>query len=65
VLADTVFRAIAGLEQSRKDGRDMTAINRPENLFEGVQPSPYEAIAPGLAAYQRDAVEAYATSRLG
>ncbi|SCD89169.1 TipAS antibiotic-recognition domain-containing protein [Streptomyces sp. ScaeMP-e83] len=25
----------------------------------------YEAIAPGLAAYQRDAIEAYATSRLG
>ena len=24
----------------------------------------YEAIAPGLAAYQRDAIEAYATTRL-
>ncbi|MFF3991733.1 MerR family transcriptional regulator [Streptomyces cyaneofuscatus] len=158
-LATTVFRTIADLEQSRKDGREMTAINRPENLFEGVQPSQYEenlrdfpalaeagarraaamspaeveagqrertalmirlaelmvagaepgadavlaevdgqyraftgpspvsadefravgracvdneqwrgvyeAIAPGLAAYQRDAIEAYATARLG
>ncbi|HEY9438138.1 MAG TPA: TipAS antibiotic-recognition domain-containing protein, partial [Streptomyces sp.] len=26
--------------------------------------APYEAIAPGLAAYQRDAIEAYATVRL-
>ncbi|MFD3789802.1 MerR family transcriptional regulator [Streptomyces cyaneofuscatus] len=25
----------------------------------------YEAIAPGLAAYQRDAIEAYAAARLG
>ncbi|WP_324795146.1 MerR family transcriptional regulator [Streptomyces cyaneofuscatus] len=41
-LATTVFRTIADLEQSRKDGREMTAINRPENLFEGVQPSQYE-----------------------
>jgi hypothetical protein len=24
----------------------------------------YEAIAPGLAAYQRDAIEAYVTTRL-
>ncbi|MFW3473370.1 MerR family transcriptional regulator [Streptomyces microflavus] len=158
-LAATVSRTIAELEQSREDGREMTAINRPENLFEGVRPSQYEenlrdfpalaeagalraaamspaeaeagqrertalmirlaelmaagtdagadavlaeidgqyraltelspvsaeefraigrscvdneqwrgayeAIAPGLAAYQRDAIEAYATSRLG
>ncbi|MFJ5740916.1 MerR family transcriptional regulator [Streptomyces microflavus] len=158
-LAATVSRTIAELEQSRKDGREMTAINRPENLFEGVRPSQYEenlrdfpalaeagarlaaetgpaeaeagqrertalmirlaelmaagtdagadgvlaeidgqyraltelspvsadefraigrscveneqwrgayeAIAPGLAAYQRDAIEAYATARLG
>ncbi|MFE9854690.1 MerR family transcriptional regulator [Streptomyces sp. NPDC005780] len=40
-LAGTVSRTIAELEQSRKDGRPMT-INRPENLFEGVQPSQYE-----------------------
>ncbi|MGX1267038.1 MerR family transcriptional regulator [Streptomyces phaeoluteigriseus] len=40
-LAGTVFRTIAELEQSRKDGNPMT-INRPENLFEGVQPSQYE-----------------------
>ncbi|ARF53607.1 MerR family transcriptional regulator [Streptomyces gilvosporeus] len=37
-LAGTVSRTIAELEQSRKDGQPMT-INRPENLFEGVQPS--------------------------
>ncbi|MEU7039356.1 MerR family transcriptional regulator [Streptomyces sp. NPDC046237] len=40
-LAATVSRTIADLEQSRKDGTSM-AINRPENLFEGVQPSHYE-----------------------
>ncbi|QGZ47257.1 MerR family transcriptional regulator [Streptomyces sp. QHH-9511] len=40
-LAGTVSRTIAELEQSRKDGTPMT-INRPENLFEGVQPSHYE-----------------------
>ncbi|RPK83158.1 hypothetical protein EES45_07635 [Streptomyces sp. ADI97-07] len=38
-LAGTVSRTIAELEQSRKDGTPMTAINRPENLFEGIQPS--------------------------
>ncbi|MDT0448062.1 MerR family transcriptional regulator [Streptomyces hesseae] len=42
VLAAAVSRTIAELEQSRKDGRPMT-INRPENLFEGVTPSQYEA----------------------
>jgi len=41
-LAGTVSRTIAELEQSRKDGTPMTAINRPENLFEGVRPSQYE-----------------------
>ncbi|MET9879784.1 MerR family transcriptional regulator [Actinacidiphila glaucinigra] len=41
ILASTVFRTIAELEQSRKDDRPMT-INRPENLFEGVTPSHYE-----------------------
>ncbi|MFB7837174.1 MerR family transcriptional regulator [Streptomyces sp. NPDC056056] len=41
-LAGTVSRTIAELEQSRKDGNPMT-INRPENLFEGVTPSQYEA----------------------
>ncbi|MFB6877581.1 MerR family transcriptional regulator [Streptomyces sp. NPDC056323] len=157
-LAGTVSRTIAELEESRKDGGPMTAINRPENLFEGVRPAQiqeslrdfpelagdidrhtsamseaqikaghrertaqmirlaellaagvpadagqvqaeieaqhraltglravsaeeyraigrscveneqwrtaYEAIAPGLAAYQRDAIEAYVTTRL-
>ncbi|WP_435972686.1 MerR family transcriptional regulator [Streptomyces sp. Qhu_M48] len=41
-LADTVSRTITEVEQARKDGRPVT-INRPENLFEGVQPSHYEA----------------------
>ncbi|WP_433544360.1 MerR family transcriptional regulator (plasmid) [Streptomyces sp. CA-294286] len=41
-LAGTVSRTIAELERSRKDGRTMSAINRPENLFEGVQPAQYE-----------------------
>ncbi|MFJ2739416.1 MerR family transcriptional regulator [Streptomyces sp. NPDC087440] len=41
VLADTVSRTIAELEESRKDDRPMT-INRPENLFEGVTPAHYE-----------------------
>ncbi|MFH8706744.1 MerR family transcriptional regulator [Streptomyces rubrogriseus] len=40
-LAGTVSRTIAELEQSRKDGNPMT-INRPENLFEGIQPSQYQ-----------------------
>ncbi|MCX5200325.1 MerR family transcriptional regulator [Streptomyces sp. NBC_00237] len=40
-LAATVSRTIAELEQSRKDGNPMT-INRPENLFDGVQPEQYQ-----------------------
>ncbi|MFD8688700.1 MerR family transcriptional regulator [Streptomyces sp. NPDC059651] len=40
-LASTVSRTIAELEQSRKDGSPMS-INRPENLFEGIQPSQYQ-----------------------
>ncbi|MFE4513041.1 MerR family transcriptional regulator [Kitasatospora sp. NPDC056783] len=36
-LAATVSRTIADLERARKDGTPMT-INRPENLFEGIQP---------------------------
>ncbi|MFB7614659.1 MerR family transcriptional regulator [Kitasatospora sp. NPDC056181] len=41
-LAATVSRTITELEQSRKDGKPMTGINRPENLFEGIQPAQYE-----------------------
>ncbi|WP_335935374.1 MerR family transcriptional regulator [Streptomyces sp. PTD5-9] len=41
-LVATVSRTIAGLAESRKDGRPVTTINRPENLFEGVEPSQYE-----------------------
>lgn len=48
VLAATVSRTIAELEQSGRDGRGMTTINRPENLFEGIQPSQYE---DGLRAF--------------
>ncbi|KJY28448.1 MerR family transcriptional regulator [Streptomyces sp. NRRL S-495] len=40
-LATTVARTLADLERSRKDGQPMT-INRPENLFEGIQPDQYE-----------------------
>ncbi|MGW8991618.1 MerR family transcriptional regulator [Streptomyces zhihengii] len=41
-LAGTVSRTIAELEQSRKDGTPMTAVNRPENLFEGIRPAQYQ-----------------------
>ncbi|MGW9432387.1 MerR family transcriptional regulator [Streptomyces decoyicus] len=41
VLAGTVSRTITELERSRTDGRPMTSINRPENLFEGVRPAQY------------------------
>ncbi|MFE4972471.1 MerR family transcriptional regulator [Kitasatospora sp. NPDC056651] len=41
-LAATVSRTIADLERSRKDGTPMT-INRPENLFEGIQPKDVDA----------------------
>jgi len=41
-LAVTVSRTITELEESRKDGTPMTRINRPENLFEGIQPDRYE-----------------------
>ncbi|MFK4687289.1 MerR family transcriptional regulator [Streptomyces pristinaespiralis] len=68
-LAGTVRRTIAELEQSRKDGTPMTAINRPENLFEGVRPAQYEeslhdfpehaeAIARKVAAMTEQDVEA-------
>ncbi|MFD7493519.1 MerR family transcriptional regulator [Streptomyces sp. NPDC059832] len=40
-LAGTVSRTITELEESRKDGGPMTAINRPENLFEGIRPAQY------------------------
>ncbi|MEU6970671.1 MerR family transcriptional regulator [Kitasatospora aureofaciens] len=42
-LATTVSRTIADLERSRKDGMPMTSINRPENLFEGIQPADVDA----------------------
>ncbi|KJS56766.1 MerR family transcriptional regulator [Streptomyces rubellomurinus] len=43
VLAATVSRTIADLERAREDGTPMTAINRPENLFEGIQPADVDA----------------------
>ncbi|WP_438295822.1 MerR family transcriptional regulator [Streptomyces sp. HUAS TT7] len=36
-LVGTVARTIAELEQSRKGGRDVISISRPENLFEGIR----------------------------
>jgi len=47
LLADTVARTIAELEQGRDEGDEMpdTRINRPENLFEGFDPSDYAAEA--------------------
>ncbi|MFB6894331.1 MerR family transcriptional regulator [Kitasatospora sp. NPDC056327] len=41
-LAATVARTITDLERSRRDGAPMTAINRPENLFEGVRATDHE-----------------------
>ncbi|MER7753847.1 MerR family transcriptional regulator [Kitasatospora sp. NPDC097643] len=41
-LAATVSRTITDLERSRKDGTPVTSINRPENLFEGIQPADIE-----------------------
>ncbi|WP_280671827.1 MULTISPECIES: MerR family transcriptional regulator [unclassified Kitasatospora] len=41
-LARTVGRTIAELEEG-KDGNDMAKINRPENLFEGFEPSAADA----------------------
>lgn len=43
-LADTVSRTITELEEGR-DNSDMAKINRPENLFEGFEPSRHEAQA--------------------
>lgn len=43
-LARTVERTIAELEE-RKDGGDMPKISKPENLFEGFDPSQYDAEA--------------------
>ncbi|MDQ2729711.1 MAG: MerR family transcriptional regulator [Actinomycetota bacterium] len=43
-VADTVARTIAELE-SRQGVRAMTKINRPENLFEGFDPTEYDAEA--------------------
>ncbi|MEU1489808.1 MerR family transcriptional regulator [Streptomyces sp. NPDC005776] len=53
-LAGTVSRTIADLEQSRKDGNPMTAINRPENLFEGVQPSQYQESLHGFPEHAEE-----------
>ncbi|GAA1382361.1 TipAS antibiotic-recognition domain-containing protein [Kitasatospora putterlickiae] len=47
-LAATVARTITDLERSRKDGTPMTAINRPENLFEGIRATDYQE---GLRAF--------------
>ncbi len=44
ILAGTVERTIAELEE-REDGSDMPKISKPENLFEGFDPSQYDAEA--------------------
>ncbi|GHF71880.1 HTH-type transcriptional regulator SkgA [Streptomyces mashuensis] len=59
---DAQYRALrrvrpASLEEFRAIGRSCVG-NEPWRAA-------YEAVAPGLAAYQRDAVEAYVTARLG
>ncbi|MFE6871057.1 MerR family transcriptional regulator [Kitasatospora sp. NPDC057692] len=57
-LAATVARTITDLERSRKDGTAVTAINRPENLFEGIRASDYDegvGAFPGLAEATRRA----------
>ncbi|MEU4209741.1 MerR family transcriptional regulator [Streptomyces sp. NPDC026206] len=62
-LVRTVGRTIAELEEG-KDNNDMTKINRPENLFEGFEPSRPEAEAevrerwPQAWEESRQAVEA-------
>ncbi|MFE9817735.1 MerR family transcriptional regulator [Streptomyces sp. NPDC005773] len=52
-LAGTVSRTIADLEQSRKDGNPMT-VNRPENLFEGIQPSQYQESLHGFPEHAEE-----------
>ena len=52
-LAGTVSRTIAELEQSRKDGNPMT-VNRPENLFEGIQPSQYQESLHGFPEHAEE-----------
>ncbi|MEV6806918.1 MerR family transcriptional regulator [Streptomyces sp. NPDC051132] len=54
-LAATVSRTIAELEQSRKDDTPMT-INRPENLFDGVQPDQYPDILRDFPAHAEQVV---------
>ncbi|MFF5726544.1 MerR family transcriptional regulator [[Kitasatospora] papulosa] len=52
-LAGTVSRTIAELEQSRKDGNPMT-VNRPKNLFEGIQPSQYQESLHGFPEHAEE-----------
>ncbi|MEE1813766.1 MerR family transcriptional regulator [Streptomyces sp. SP18ES09] len=58
---DTQYRALAGLRPVSADG--YRAIGR-SVVDNETWRAAYEAIALGLAAYQRDAIEAYATDRL-
>ncbi|MFF7989594.1 MerR family transcriptional regulator [Kitasatospora xanthocidica] len=59
-LATTVSRTIADLERSRKDGTPMT-INRPENLFEGIQPADVDASLRDFPEHAEAARRATAT----
>ncbi|MFE5741442.1 MerR family transcriptional regulator [Streptomyces celluloflavus] len=63
-LVRTVGRTIAELEEG-KDNDDMAKINRPENLFEGFDPSPADAEVrerwPKAWEQSRQAIEAMTT----
>jgi len=80
-LLETVARTIAEIEQSDQGGADMATIriNRPENLFEGFDPSAYETeaaerwpdqfeqsrqVAAGFTAEQMDAEQREMTARM-
>ncbi|CAM5623594.1 MerR family transcriptional regulator [Streptomyces narbonensis] len=59
---DAQYRALTALRAV--SAADFRAIGR-SCVDNDTWRTAYEAIAPGLAVYQRDAIEAYATARLG
>ncbi len=61
VEADAQYRALAALRDVSAE--EYRAIGR-SCVDDDAWRAAYEAIAPGLAAYQRDAIEAYAAARL-
>lgn len=58
---DAQYRALTRLRSVSAE--EYRAIGR-SCVDDDIWRTAYEAIAPGLAAYQRDAIEAYATTRL-